>query len=61
MGSIGIFVAQTGGRKLIFRQPNNKKNILMDWGPVKKKKKNYCVKTSGAYPEGSYANYSKIT
>ena len=39
MGSIGIFVAQTGGRKLIFRQPNNKKNILMDWGFVKKEKK----------------------
>ena len=25
IGSIGIFFAQAGGRKLVFKQPNNKK------------------------------------
>ena len=37
-GSIGIYVAQAGSRKLIFRQPNNKK--IKNFG-LRARKKNY--------------------
>jgi hypothetical protein len=36
--SIGIHVAQAGGRKLIFRHPNNSKaTTVMVWGLMEKK------------------------